>query len=58
MLLGMYRRDSGSVRVLGPDPLQSEVVLRAMRQAADEGRKVLLSSHIMAERRSTVCARP
>lgn len=33
----------------GLDPLQSEVFVRAVRQAADEGRTVLLSSHIMAE---------
>ena len=33
----------------GLDPLQSEVFLRTVRQAADEGRTVLLSSHIMAE---------
>lgn len=33
----------------GLDPLQSEVFMRCVRQAADEGRTVLMSSHIMAE---------
>lgn len=33
----------------GLDPLQSEVFMRCVRQVADKGRTVLLSSHIMAE---------
>ena len=33
----------------GLDPLQSEVFMEAVRRAADEGRTVLMSSHIMAE---------
>ena len=33
----------------GLDPLQSEVFMEAVRHAADEGRTVLMSSHIMAE---------
>lgn len=33
----------------GLDPLQEEVFVAAVRQAADEGRSILLSSHILSE---------
>src|SRR5437667_138180 len=49
-ILGLLRAESGSVRILGLDPIVRRDILGAViRTIADEGRTVLFSSHLLDE---------
>src|SRR5947199_281652 len=49
VLLGLLHADSGDVRLLGGDPWMEATFQYAIQEEREQGRTVLLSSHILAE---------